>query len=338
MTHHINRIGLFSNSTLVRFAGHLHDLANWRTFKAGAQLAWTRTRLGLMSRFAPRHALAEAQSLFITPPRFQHSHAERKLIASATAMPINTPFGELAAWRVGEASAPAVILCHGWGGRGAQLRGFVQPLVEAGYQVVFFDHLGHGFSEGRQAALVDFWRGLEAVWDALLDRGITVHGMVAHSLGGAAVASALRRSLTRKHINAPAPRVVLIAPPASLIRYSKMFARYVGISERVRHAMQWRFEQRYGVSWQEFELPHSVAGIRAPALFIHDRADRETKFEGGLALASTWPDARFVATDKLGHRRILRDARVINHTIDFLKDRVEFRRPADLTAGPAPIF
>ena len=76
-------------------------------------------------------------------------------------------------------------------------------------------------SDGRQVALVDFWHGLEAVWDTLVDQGIRVHGMVGHSLGGAAVASTLRRSLTRKHVNAPAPRVVLIAPPASLIRYSR---------------------------------------------------------------------------------------------------------------------
>jgi pimeloyl-ACP methyl ester carboxylesterase len=338
MTASSNTIGPSRNSTLVRLFAHVFTLPSWRKVRAGAQLALTRTRFGVMSRFAPRHALAEAQSLFITPPRFQHSHAEQKLIASATAIPINTPFGQLAAWRVGDPSAPAIVLCHGWGGRGAQLRGFVPPLVASGYQVVFFDHVGHGFSDGRQAALVDFWRGLEAVWDALLDRGVNVHGMVAHSLGGAAVASALRRSLTRKHINAPVPRVVLIAPPASLIRYSKMFARYVGITERIRHAMQWRFEQRYGVSWQEFELPHSVAGIRAPALFIHDKTDRETKFEGGLALASTWPDARFVATDKLGHRRILRDAKVINHTIDFLKDRVEFQRPTAIGTGPSPLY
>jgi pimeloyl-ACP methyl ester carboxylesterase len=276
--------------------------------------------------------------MFITPPRFDHSALERKLIASAVAVPIDTPYGRIAAWRVGDLSAPAVVLCHGWGGRGAQLRGFVAPLVNAGYQVVFFDHLGHGMSDGRQAALVDFWRGVEAVWDALIDRGITVHGMVSHSLGGAAVASALRRSLTRKHINAPTPRVVLIAPPASLIRYSKMFARYIGITERIRRAMQWRFEQRYGVSWEEFELPQSVESIVAPALFIHDRDDRETKFDGGLALAKTWPGARFVATSKLGHRRILRDSTVIHHAIDFLADRVEFRSAIETTDTPAPIY
>ncbi len=210
--------------------------------------------------------------------------------------------------------------------------------------MVLFDHIGHGHSDGQQAALVDFWRGLESVWDALIDRGVAVHGMVSHSLGAAAVGSALRRSLIRRHIEAPMPRVVLIAPPASLIRYSYLFARYLGIPERVRRAMQWRFEQRYGVAWEEFELPHSVSTITAPALFIHDSDDRETRLAGSIALASTWPDARLHATNGLGHRRILRDRTVIQNTVDFLTDQVEFQRPIGMRpigidhGQPAPLY
>lgn len=300
---------------------------------------FNRTRMQLVSLFAPRLALRQALNMFITPPRFAHTRQENQLHAQARPIDVPTPDGRIAAWAIGDARLPAVILCHGWGGRGAQLRSFVAPLNQAGFQVVLFDHIGHGHSDGQQAALVDFWRGLEAVWDTLIDRGVAVHGMVSHSLGGAAVGSVLRRSLNRRHIAAPMPRVVLIAPPASLIRYSHMFARYLGISERVRRAMQWRFEHRYGVAWEEFELPHSVANIKAPALFIHDRDDRETKLAGSIALATTWPDARLRTTVGLGHRRILRDQSVIQNTVDFLTNQVEFQRPATLYADrPAPLY
>jgi pimeloyl-ACP methyl ester carboxylesterase len=283
----------------------------------------------VMSTSMPRRALDIALDRFITPPRFPYSGLEQRLMDRATRIDLATPFGTLAVWRMGAADRPAVVLSHGWGGRGAQLRGFVAPLLDAGYQVVFFDHFGHGSSTGRQAALVDFWRGVEAVWDHLIESGTRVEAMVSHSLGCAGVASALRRPLSRRHLNAPNPRVVLIAPPASLIRYSQLFARYFGISERIRHAMQWRFEQRYGVAWREFELPHSVASIRAPALFIHDRQDRETRFAGGLALAQAWSDAKMIVTDGLGHRRILRDADVINAAVDFIADRVRFLPPPE---------
>ncbi len=323
------------NSTLVLLNVLLHVPLRWQSL---GQFA-TRTGMQLVSHLAPRLALRQAQNIFITPPRFAHTRQENQLLAQARAIDVPTPYGRIAAWAVGNASLPVVILCHGWGGRGAQLRSFVAPLNRAGFQVVLFDHIGHGHSEGQQATLVDFWRGLECVWDALVDRGVTVHGMVSHSLGGAAVGSALRRSLNRRHIEAPSPRVVLIAPPASLIRYSHLFARYMGISERVRRAMQWRFEQRYGVAWEEFELPHSVATINAPALFIHDSDDRETGLSGSIAMASAWPDARLRTTRGLGHRRILRDQSVIQNTVDFLTDQVEFQRPANLCNDrPTPLY
>jgi len=93
------------------------------------------------------------------------------------------------------------------------------------------------------------------------------------------------------------------------------------------------------VAWEEFELPQSVATISVAALFIHDLDDRETHHSGSIALADTWPDARFHLTRGLGHRRILRDQKVIQHTVDFLQDRVSFPRPPSINSNtPAPIY
>jgi pimeloyl-ACP methyl ester carboxylesterase len=166
-----------------------------------------------------------------------------------------------------------------------------------------------------------------------------VAGLIGHSLGSAGIASALRRPLSGvAHIGNP--RAVLIAPPASLIGYSRLFSRYLGIPERIRAAMQWRFEKRFGVDWQEFELPDSVQGIDAPALFIHDRDDKETRFNGGVALARAWPDARLHATEGLGHRRILRDRAVIQASVDFITAQVTFSKPPAQYPydQPAPLY
>lgn len=102
--------------------------------------------------------------------------------------------------------------------------------------------------------------------------------------------------------------------------------------------MQWCFEQRAGVPWEEVELPHCVATIDAPALFIHDRDDQEPRFEGGFALARTWPDACLHATNGPGHRRILRDGAVINHRIDCFAWVAEFRRPSVADRQPAAMY
>ncbi len=324
-TSHLKLSPVFSfiNSTVVR----LLDYPRWgKTLKRTS----VRASVRVASIVAPRFVLKKASELFLTPPRFAHSALEKRLLESGVAFSITTSGGSIAAWRFGDGSHPAVIMSHGWGGRGAQFRAFVPKLIAVGYQVIIFDHIGHGMSEGRQAALVDFWRGVDAVWDRLNADGINVAGLVGHSLGAAGVASALRRPLSGvPHIEngSENPRAVLIAPPASLIGYSRMFSRYMGIPERIRAAMQWRFEKRYGVDWAEFELPNSVENINAAALFIHDRDDQETRFEGGMALARAWPDARLLATQGLGHRRILRDRAVIQSTVDFIANKVTFSRP-----------
>ena len=125
-------------------------------------------------------------------------------------------------------------------------------------------------------------------------------------------------------------RVVQIAPPASLIRYSRFFAKSLGLSERIRAAMQWRLEQKIGVQWDEFEMPHAAESLTAKALVIHDQQDRDVRIESGLAVARAWPDARFKRTFGLGHRKVLRDAGVINASVDFLQDRVQFSLPPEV--------
>jgi pimeloyl-ACP methyl ester carboxylesterase len=300
-----------------------------------ACLAWERLNFAVATVIAPERAVERAARLFLTPPRFAHTPPERDLLATGRGFVVDYAEGRISAWRFGEADRRAVILVHGWGGRGAQLRAFVPALVEAGYQAILFDHTGHGHSEGREASLVHFMKGLDAVARNVEAGGVKVAGIVAHSLGAAAATAWLNH--TRRGM-----RVVLIAAPTSLERYSGYFARRLGMAESIRRAMQQRFERRFGHRWDEFELPQSVARMNAHALVIHDADDRDVAAASGLALARAWHGARFLLTRGLGHRQILRDASVVADAIDFLLDRVQFAPPprrgeAFAYSAPAPI-
>lgn len=308
---------------------------NSTNVRSSMRLAWDRLNIAVATVLAPEKAVDTAGRLFTTVPRYEHTARELEMLATGTRFDVPAPEGRLAAWRFGRAGAPVVILNHGWAGRGAQLRSFVPALVEAGYQAVLFDHIGHGLSEGRQASLVHFLADVDAVVNALEAQGLAIAGMIAHSLGAAAVGAWLNR--TQREM-----RVVLLAPPTSLERYSGYFARRLGITESIRHSMQERFERRYGYRWSEFELPQSVARVRAEALVIHDANDMDVTAASGLALARAWRGARFVRTQGLGHRALLRDATVVGDAVDFLQDRVVFPPPprrgeASAYFAPAPI-
>jgi pimeloyl-ACP methyl ester carboxylesterase len=295
-----------------------------------------RLDLGLKAAFAPAKAMDTAARLFTTPPRFPQRASEIEFLATGTRFDVATSFGTLAAWRFGRSDHPVVLLSHGWGGRGAQLRSFVPALIGAGYQPVAFDHLGHGASGSDESTLVQFEHGLDAVARDLEGDGAKIAGVIGHSLGAAAAGAWLNR--TRRPL-----RAVLIASPTSLARYSSFFARKLGIPEAMRRAMQESFERRLGRPWKDFELPQSVASVRAPALVIHDTADGDVAFSSGLALARAWPQARFVRTEGLGHRAILRDPAVVRDAIDFIADEVVFAPPpargeAGAFATPSPIL
>jgi pimeloyl-ACP methyl ester carboxylesterase len=294
-----------------------------------------RAELALVSAWAPQRAVDIAARHFATPPRFEHTPRERELLSTGERYEVDTRRGRVAAWRFGRTDRPAVVLVHGWGGRGAQLGAFVPALLESGYQAIVFDHPGHGHSEGAEATLVHFWDALAAVVLDAETRGSRVHGVIAHSLGAAAAGAWLNES--RREM-----RVVLVAPPTSVERYSGYFARRLGIAEPVRRAMQEHFERALGRRWSEFELPQSVAHVRAQALVIHDQEDAEVSYGAGLTLARAWKGARFVATRGLGHRRILRAAEVVQDAVDFIADRVVFAPPpargeSQPYPAPAPI-
>jgi hypothetical protein len=57
---------------------------------------------------------------------------------------------------------------------------------------------------------------------------------------------------------------------------------------------------------EDVDLAAIAARLRTPALVLHDRDDAEVALADGEAIARAWPGARLVATEGLGHRRILR--------------------------------
>jgi pimeloyl-ACP methyl ester carboxylesterase len=301
----------FTNSTLVRF----HQ----------SSLALVRAYFGVASRLLPDHARRHAERLFTTPPpyagRARHPvDARRETIVAGN--------HSVAVWHAGPAGAPAVLLAHGWGGRGAQLGSFVAPLRALGYRVVWFDQPGHGESGRSRVALPDFVRTVEALF--------ATHGpfaaAIGHSLGAAALGVALRNGIRPD-------RIVFISSPASLNEHARKFARFLGITPRIRDAMRRRLEQRYGMYFDDIDRIDELAQLRLPALFVHDSDDPAVPFQDTLKLSGSLPGAHLIKTYGMGHYRILRKPSVVEAVVAFIRgdDR---ELPPELPAlpRPAPIY
>jgi pimeloyl-ACP methyl ester carboxylesterase len=294
----------------------------------------TNVRFAASALLAPDLAGAWAERLFLTPPRPKDAVLASLDLIDAKSGLLEHKGRAIATWTWGARSreAPAVLLAHGWGGNAAQMRGFVFPLLSAGYRVVAFDQPAHGVSEGKLSGLPDFAEVLaEVAWQAGEGQG-GVEGVVAHSLGGAATVLAIARGLK-------AQRVVLIGTSLDVGAHARRFARWHGMPERVREAMQAAIEERFGVRWSQLDVAKLAPRLAAPALVIHDREDRAVPWTEAARFAGLWPQARLLLTRGLGHRRILEDESVTRAAADFIAGRSAVAEvAAPVLPNPAPLY
>lgn len=264
--------------------------------------------LAALEAASPELAGRTAARLFITPRRHPRPARERALLASA--LPLRHTIGEhrLAVWTWGPAAAPAVLLVHGWEGRGSQLAALVEPLLARGLRVVAFDAPAHGDSPGEQLTLV----GMADIIVRMARALGPLYGVVAHSFGASAVTVALSRGLAVE-------RVVFVAPAVSASAAVAYFARRAGLAPPSLRAYHDRIAAlNDGATPAELDALRLAPAISVPLLVVHDREDPEIPIAGARALVIAWPGAELVVTDGLGHRRILRDGAVGSTAADFI--------------------
>ena len=280
----------------------------------------------MLGRIAPAAAARAAKRLFLTPPRFRAPEREREILARARAGSVRAGGRRIAMWSWG--AGPRVLLVHGWGGRGGQLGAFVEPLLALGFSVTAFDGPAHGASEGRAVTIPEM---AEALRDVLAAAG-PVHGIVAHSGGGAVSAWALHRALLAGFVELPAA-IALVAPATDFRGYLEHFMEACGLSAVARRRLEQGLERRVGLPPEAFDLRRFAAHLPLAALVVHDREDTEIPWADGAEIAAAWPGAELITTHGLGHRRILRDPAVVTRVTGFLAARLE----RDRTEEPSTV-
>ncbi len=280
----------------------------------------------LLSAGAPSLAARFGESLMFRTRRRAKKDDERALLARAERSSVATAHGTLPVWQIGR--GPSVLLVHGWNGHGSQLAPLVEPLVESGHRVVWFDAPGHGEAPGSQSSMVHFADAIEEIIDWVRPVFGPLAGIVTHSMGGPAAVLAMSRFRARGELafereladtGIPARRFVLIAPPIDVGDFIRGFSRMTALGEQAETLLRRRIERRFGPI-EHLYAPALARGIAAPALVIHDVQDREVPVSRGRELARAWPGARLVETSGLGHVRILRDPAVVRTAVEFVTD------------------
>lgn len=267
-----------------------------------------RVCVGGLDRLSSRAAGRWLYRLWFRTHRFPEPKREARWRAESEPSLLASTHGDIQLYSWG--SGPAVLLMHGWSGRGLQMGAFVAGLLARGLRVVAFDAPGHGRSPGKQTTLFHM---ADSLRDVAREVG-PVRGIVAHSFGAMVTVQALQDGLD-------AERVVMICPAAQMEFLVDSFCTALAVPAGARIDLRRRLEQRFGGDlWTRISAPTSTATLSQPALIVHDADDREVPVDQGELLARSWAGARLLRTEGLGHRRILRNPGTVDATVRFIVD------------------
>ncbi len=252
----------------------------------------------------------KAYQAFFSPSQYEVKPRDREIIARGTNYRLPFDGGELAVTTWGE-SGPAVLLMHGWGGARAQMTGFVDPLLEAGYRLVAYDQPAHGESDGKWTNILE----IAPTLDLVVEREGKFEAVVAHSFGTLVTSY----SLVNRDFPPPA-RLVYLGSFNRLMDSLPRFQVLAGLPDPIAAGLKEMIYENFkkevlDAIWNE----NMTQRIDIPTLMFHDKADNVTPVEDSRAIARVWKSAQLVETEGLGHRGALQSKEVHAQIVRFLK-------------------
>ncbi len=283
----------------------LHNSTNVRVIRVRQR--FIHALLQFFESHAPRLTEWLTLHLFFSPAAYRTNAAEKNCIKQGRPFQIQVHDKTVQAWRWGR--GPAVLMVHGWSGRGVQFHRFVAPLVQAGYTAIAIDGPAHGASSGRITSYFEFTDTIRAFLSTEL--GFNIQGIIGHSFG----ASAAINALAKEGIVLNAVCIAPVLKLRELLHHS--FKRF-GVPQTLVAKLIGKFEQQFGYHL-EADNPHRLTGdLKGPVLIVHDQQDRTAAFGDSVYQAQIHDHISILATRGLGHRKILTDPAVVQASLDHM--------------------
>jgi pimeloyl-ACP methyl ester carboxylesterase len=286
-------------------------LNRWNFILPYETLKFIRPFVKLSSLVAPRSTGNFAFRIFCKPPSVKNIDAKQKQLIQtaqdrmkqATIERIAFDGGEVQTYMMRSSVRPSrgtILLLHGWSGRAAFMSIFVDPLLEAGFDVLSVDLPGHGESAGHELHIPLALTALDAVHA----RFGPFYGTIAHSFGGA-VALAMSAGAMERFTAVDLKRLVLIAIPHSVPELFTWFSQVMGLTKKGSFWLEENVRRLSGHPLSSFEGLDQLRKLKIPTLVMHAPDDKEVDYRSAEILASAGDFVTLKPMPRLGHRRIL---------------------------------
>jgi pimeloyl-ACP methyl ester carboxylesterase len=267
----------------------------------------------LLGMVAPAIAAKWAYRIWYSTRRFRESEHDSRWRKQAQLQMLDHEVGKIAVYRWGEDDKPVVLCVHGWNGRASQFATMVPALLKADYQVVAFDAPGHGLSEGNSTNIFR----ISAVLKTLADQYPSLQAIISHSFGGMVSAHAI------KHHGISVQKLIMVASPVSTRYLIDLFAQSMYIDQRVMQRFDKMLRHEFGDDvYDKVSVEQNLKNTEIPILLVHDKQDTAVSWRNSERIAEVTSSAVVIYTEGHGHRRLLRDKKLIRKMVNFIKTGV----------------
>jgi pimeloyl-ACP methyl ester carboxylesterase len=266
--------------------------------KAG--IAYIRLKFKVLSLLSKKKAAEQAFILFCTP----FAHYKRKVepdSAEKLSFIINNTTIKGHRWNYPQPKKALVL--HGFSSAAHKFDGYINMLLDKGYEVLAFDAPAHGHSDGKMTNAVEYMNAIKKI----VELYGPIDSFIAHSFGGIALGLAMEQLPHDAHT-----KIVFIAPATETTSAIDGAFNLLKIKDpQVRHLFNSIVLEKGGQHPEWFSIRRAAHQIKAQILWIHDEDDDITPIKDALKVqADNHPNIQFIITKKLGHRKIYHDTAV----------------------------
>lgn len=264
----------------------------------------------LMERISTRLVVREAVKMFFRPIRFQIPASEQKLRSKAKISFHDTDQSRIAILQwIGNKDAPYVMLMHGWASRSTHFKNFIELLLSQGYNVICPEAPAHGLSGGKQSDMMRFAESMN-----IAHKLVSPKYWICHSMGGSSAMYCINTyGLKPDHLS-------VIATPAIAKDILFVFTQRLGLKSSLVPLMQERIEKLYnGKRLKDYTAEYIIQNLdKGTSLnLVYDNTDADAPVSHGERLKELFPLADLKITEKLGHVKVIKDIKVLEHCQTF---------------------
>ncbi len=138
--------------------------------------------------------------------------------------------------------------------------------------------------------------------------------IVGHSIGGVA---SLLAVLELKQIE----KLAMISSPSIAEEILLAFRKGMNASEKmIPYLLDYVYDE-IGVEFGELAVSKQIKKLEnVQLLLVHDEDDKQVSAKNSKMTKECYPPASLIITKGLGHNRILKDKKVVDHVLDYLDE------------------